>query len=108
MTNELTAERLRDLVARIMGESLQKSDTPIDMLAFYIVNAAPQIIAMMEREARMREALEALCDQADHVVLGISVRRGGQEFTGAVGELRQRVSAARAAIAAMETDDASE
>ena len=66
MTNELTAERLRELVARLSKKALY-TDADFDnhSLGKLYREAVAAIIALIEREARMREALMDIAADAE-------------------------------------------
>lgn len=58
MTNELTADGLRELVARQEpGNHIEERGAALVQMGKLLKDNVPQIIALMEREAQMREAL---------------------------------------------------
>ena len=62
MTNELTAERLRDLVGvfDVLSNHNDYSAQCATYVGFYMLKHRHQIIDLIEREARMKEALAEL------------------------------------------------
>ena len=138
MTNELTADGLRELVERALSPNQLEWYLPWRIvpdavkptivgsnsgnlfrgyigtwsdadLIVALVNAVPQIIALMEREARMKEALAPFAEIADTVEAlapNVSITVGEEEIeTDGHRELIAACRKARAALQPKETDN---